>query len=93
MSSDRREPVRVEITNKNESFRRKVNGKSEFTEKVDTEISCFTESAGGNQLEDGGENPMEKAVLFPKEEFKCQRMLKKPVSYLNGHTCLCLEVL
>lgn len=64
-------------TNKNESFRRKVNEKSEFTEKVDVEISCFTDSVGGNQLEDGGETPMEKAVLVMKEEFKCQQMLKE----------------
>lgn len=34
MSSDRRKLGRVEITNKNESFRRKVGEKLEFTEKV-----------------------------------------------------------
>lgn len=57
------------------------------------EIACFTELAGGSQLEDGGQNPVKKAVLFTKEEFKCQQMLKKPGGYLNGHACLCLEVL
>lgn len=54
MSSDRREVVRVEIASKDDSFRRKVNEKLEFTEKVDIEIFCFAKSSGENKPEGGG---------------------------------------
>lgn len=48
-------------------FRRKVNEKLGFTEKIDMEIFFANESLGENKLEDDRENIMGKIVVFMNE--------------------------